>query len=219
MGYADSDLLSHSPMSNNSSESPSYFTDWQNKKDAIHGSKKQTKDMIAGGPTMEKNNRTVIGDGKGSGSPPDGSVVYNNMGLYDRLRCHNKDNWSIYREDVDISKSVIREIKEHILYALASQIGLNSSQKKRAHGQFMKLDIRRGTYNTSVNAFIICALVSNEDAQDRGCDKLYHPQRPSEKNDREFQRLQNTLIRNYARIDEAALTKLYNKHTQGKLST
>jgi len=62
---------------------------------------------------------------------------------------------------------------------------------------------------------LLCGLVANESAERFDCDKLYHPQRPPERNDKGFQRLADTLVSRFKKINISQLTKVYNKLTQG----
>ncbi|TKX86470.1 hypothetical protein EXE43_08230 [Halorubrum sp. SS5] len=191
------------------------FTDWKAGQAVAGKPENRRDDVLLDRPTMKMGNRTAIDYDEKKHSLPSESVVLCGQDLYERLRSHNRDNWWQYREDSTISNDLIEDFKTHLIFAFSNELGLNSLQKQRAFSRFMKLDLRRGTGRTEVNAFMICALVANEDTKAYGSDKLYHPQRSDQNNDKEFQRLEEALKDRFSAITESLLTKVYNKLGQG----
>lgn len=195
------------------------FTDWDGGQAVSQESENRSYSAQLDRATLEMGNETEICYDEEKHSPPSESVVFCDKNLYERLRAHNRDTWWQYREDSTISKDIIADFKEYLIFAFSSEVGLNSLQKQRAFSRFMELDLKRGTGRTEVNAFVVCCLVANKDAEQYGSEKIYHPQRLPENNDKEFQRLEEALKSRFRTVTESTLTKVYNKISQGNPPT
>lgn len=134
---------------------------------------------------------------------------------FERLDRHNRDCWWKYREDVDVRASTDRRYKQVLVDVFAGQLDLNAYCRECAFEELMSLDLRRTGWSVVMNAFVVCAIVANEEAKRYGEENLYHPQRSDERNDAAFLRLEQYLIERYPRIAKATLTSVYNKLTQG----
>jgi hypothetical protein len=194
---------------------------------------------------MEMSNSHVIGSklvGEFEATPPRHSTTIRGQNLFERFQNHNRDNWWRYREDIkSASDSVDNTFRRHTIKALASQLELPQYQYHRAFVRFMKLDISKIAGNVAVHAFVICAIVANNEAEATGGSKVYHPQRNKENNDSLFNRIHTTLTEDRMEfpcddpqawfnrwnnedlvcspVDEDTITKIYNKHVQGDLPT
>lgn len=191
------------------------FTDWNGGLAVSDESEDRREDIPIDRPTMEMGNETRIGYDPIVPSPPSESYVISGKDLYERLRSHNRDTWWRYRVDVDVSKSADIEFKRHLIKAFAFELELNEIQRERAYRRFMQLDLPRSTGRIETNAFLICSIGVNNDADEYDSEKLYHPQRSSENNDDSFQRLEDALTDRFPRITKSSLTKVYNKLQQG----
>ena len=202
---------------------PIRFTDWNGGETIEDDDDQQQNDLQTDVATMQRGNETVIGFPGGECDEiydiPKCSYAISGKNKLERLRDNNRDVWWKYREDTNISKNADSEFKMHMLVAFACELGLNSYQRQRALRRFMKLDLRRGTGRGATNAFIICSLVANKEAEKHDSEKIYHPQRSSDSNDDSFERLQNALMERFPKITTSGLTKLYNKHSQGNPPT
>ncbi|PHQ38982.1 hypothetical protein DJ69_08535 [Halorubrum persicum] len=105
----------------------------------------------------------------------------------------------------------------------------------------MKLDASKVTGTSVVHAFVVCAVVANNEAEAMDKSKVYHPQQSDENNDSRFLQIHNTLTEDrmefpsddphewfdrwvdedlfHPPVDEGEITKVYNKHVQGDLPT
>lgn len=191
------------------------FTDWNGGLAIADKPENRRDGVLLDRPTMEMGNETMIGDGQIKEAPPLVSYVIDNMNLYERFRSHNRDTWWKHRTDSSIPKDVDGDSRKQIILSYSYELGLNQLQSRRAFRRLIKLNLRKGTGRRELNAFIICSLVANEDAERYGSEKLYHPQRSQEKNDGEFQRLEDALKERFSRVTKSSLTKVYNILTQG----
>jgi hypothetical protein len=197
------------------------FTDWNGGQAVAHKPENRRDDVLLDRPTMEMGNETKIGYNEKKHFPPSESVVVCGKNIFERFRAHGRDTWWQYRDDSTISKDVIADYKTYLIYAFSGEVGLNSLQRHRAFRQFMELDLKRGTGRTVVNAFIICALVANDDSEKYGLDseKVYHPQRSDDNNDKGFRRLEKAMRHRFPTVTKSFLTKVYNKLSQGNPPT
>lgn len=195
------------------------FTDWNGGLAVADKPENRRDDVLLERPTMEMGNRTELGYEKSEVVPPSESAAVDGKSLYARLDSHNRDNWWKYRKDSAVSKSADNGFKIGLIFAFASELGLNSFQKQRTLRRLFQLDLRRGTGGTEVNGFLLCALVANEDAKRYDSEKLYHPQRSPDKNDDSFQKLEDALRDRFPRVTKSALTKVFNKLSQGSPPT
>lgn len=196
-----------------------FFTDWNGGEAVADKPEEATTGPSTDCATMEMGNGTLIGWGNIEETPPTHSYTIRNKNLYQRFRSHNRDTWWCYRDDSTISSDVIEDYKKHLIFAFADEVRLNSYQKQRAFSRFLELDLRRGTGRAERNAFIICSLIANDDAEQYGNDKLYHPQRAAKNNNDQFERLEKSLISRFPKVTKSSLTKVYNKHKQGSVPT
>lgn len=197
------------------------FTDWNGGRAIAHKPENRRDDVLLDRPTMEMGNETQIDYSEKRHFPPSESVVVCGKNIFERFRAHGRDTWWKYREDSTISKDVIADFKTYLIFAFSGEVGLNSLQRHRAFSQFMELDLKRGTGRTEVNAFIICALVANNDSEkySSNSEKVYHPQRSADNNDKEFRRLEEALKSRFPTVTKSSLTKVYNKLSQGNPPT
>jgi hypothetical protein len=196
-----------------------FFTDWNGGEAVADKPEEATTGPSTDRATMEMGNETLIGTSDIKETPPSQSYIFKGKNLYERFRSHNRDTWYWHREDSTISSDVIGDYKKHLIFAFADEVKLNSYQKQRAFSRFLELDLRRGTGRTERNAFIICSLIANGDAEQHGNDKLYHPQRAAKNNNDQFERLEKSLISRFPKVTKSSLTKVYNKHKQGSVPT
>jgi len=200
---------------------PPTFRDWNGGQAVADKPKNRRDDVLLDRPTMEMGNDHLIGNGDIEETPPSQSYTIKNKNLYERFRSHNRDTWWWYRDDSTISKGTIADYKTYLIFAFSGEVGLNSLQKHRAFSRFMQLDLKRGTGRTEVNALVICALVANNDSERYSSDseKVYHPQRSADNNDKEFHRLEKALKNRFPTVTKSSLTKVYNKLSQGNPPT
>lgn len=151
--------------------------------------------------------------------PPAGSYTIKGKNLYERLDLHNRDCWWWFREDVNVPKSADISYKRTLMAAISGEVEINRYQQHSAFEWLMKLDLTKTGLTVPLYAFCICALVANTEAVARGKEKIYHPQRAAENNDRDFQRLEDSLRSAHPRITKKTLTSVYNKLGQGSPET
>lgn len=195
------------------------FRDWQGGKLAAAGKGDRRDDVLLSRPTMEMGNDHQIGYERKIHQPPENSVTISGKNLYERLRSHNRDTWWQYRVDSSIAKGADKDFKIYLIKAFGEELGLNPLLRQRAFRKYMKMDIPKATGRTQTNAFLVCVIVANEEARTFGGDKVYHPQRSAENNDKRFQKLADDLCRNFSEVTTESLTKIYNKYTQGSPPT
>lgn len=195
------------------------FTDWKGGEAVADKPEEATTGPYTDRATMEMGNKTLIGTSDIEETPPSQSYIFKGKNLYERFRSHNRDTWWPYRDDSTISSDVIGEYKKHLIFAFSDEVRLNSYQKQRAFSRLLELDLPQGTGRTEQNAFIICSLIANADAEQYGNDKLYHPQRAAKNNNDQFERLEKSLISRFPKVTKSSLTKIYNKHKQGNVPT
>jgi len=200
---------------------PTSFRDWNDGQAVAHKPENRRDDILLDRPTMEMGNNHCIGSGNTEETPPSQSYTFKNKNLYERFRSHNRDTWWQYRDDSTISKGAIADYKTYLIFAFSGEVGLNSLQRHRAFSRLMELDLKRGTGRTEMNALVICALVANNDSERYSSDseKVYHPQRSPDNNDKEFQRLEKALRSRFPTVTKSSLTKVYNKLSQGNPPT
>lgn len=201
----------HEPRSN--ADTPPTFTDWRGgeatNRDDDHVGEEDLRNL-----TMTAANWTNFDPREGR--LPSESVTIKGKNLWERLDSHNRDCWWRYRDDVDISASMNREYKHGLLWSLIGQAEMTPTQGEQAFEQLMELDLGRLGLPTPLIAFVLCALVWNEDARQDDSKREYHPQRNPENNDPYFQRLEERLIVSQRRIHKSSLTSVYNKLMQGE---
>ena len=99
-------------------------------------------------------------------------------------------------------------LNQHLIQALASQVGLNPQYKRKAENLFLGFNLQKFGTDAATVAFCTCiAVVGNSEGNDRKC----HPCVPDEKMDREFKRV----ARNEG-YRKGELISLYNKVTQAE---
>lgn len=136
---------------------------------------------------------------------------------YETLDRHNRDNHWEYREDVNISKDYDWQLKLTSAIGIASQLGLSDLHKQIVIDRLFEIDGRRFGERTEAVAFCLCAIVLNEDVEDRyDREKVYHPARDDANNDPEFVRVQNQLVDAFGTITKSRLHSIYAKLKQGQ---
>jgi hypothetical protein len=195
------------------------FTDWNDGMAVAENPENRRDDVLIDRPTMEMGNRTEVHHEKPGVRSPKGSYSKKGKSLYKRLDMHNRDTWWEYRRDNEMSSNVDADFKSSMLLAYASELGLHLLQKHKALKRFMQLDLPRATGRTELNGFVICVLVVNEDAEEFGSEKIYHPQRSPEKNDTQFQQFADALIDTFGKVTESTITRVLNKLSQGNPPT
>jgi len=202
-------------------EFPPKFTDWNGGKAVAAKPENRRDDVLLERPTMEMGNMTDLDLDPNDGSvrPPTTSVVIKGKDIYERMRDHNRDAWSYYRSDVDMSANVDKAFKIHLIGAVGTQVGLTPLQQQRLFRRFMELDIPRATGRSELNAFLLSAIVANTEAKASGRENVYHPQRNPENNDPDFQRLAEALMDRFPELTEATITSVYNKLAYGNVPT
>ncbi|UPV98775.1 hypothetical protein M0R88_09545 [Halorussus gelatinilyticus] len=99
-------------------------------------------------------------------------------------------------------------VNQHLIRALASQVGLNPRYKREAERLFLRFDLQKFGTDAATVAFCTCvAVVKNSEENDRKC----HPCVPDKKMDPEFRRVASA--EDYRKGE---LISLYNKVTQAK---
>lgn len=135
---------------------------------------------------------------------------------YKHLDKHNRDNNWEYRNDIDVSVDVDRQLRLKTTLAITSQLSLTKRQAQIVVERMFEIDGRRFGQRTEAVALCLCAIVMNEEAERCGTEKVYHPQRSDRKNGSEFVRVQNQLIASFGPITKPRLTSIYNKLKQGQ---
>lgn len=99
-------------------------------------------------------------------------------------------------------------VNQHLIRALASQVGLNPRLKREAERLFLGFNLQKFGTDAAPVAFCTCvAVVENSEENDRKC----HPCVPDEKMDSEFKRVARA-----EGYQKGELISLYNKVTQAK---
>lgn len=191
------------------SNAPVRFTDWRGGEAVTKKTDDETKRRQLRQRTLSLGNQTEIGFDKGN--LPSGSEWIKGKSLYERLDLHNRDCWRYWRDDVEISVSVDNGYKRTLVAAFCGELEMNQHQRQRAFKQLMELNLPKTGVLVPLTAFVICALIVNNDAAAYSDDNKYHPQRAARNNDPHFLRLEESLINAHPQITKKLMTSVYNK--------
>ncbi|MUV60208.1 hypothetical protein [Halobacterium sp. CBA1126] len=170
--------------------------------------------------TLNVSNETAIGYDKKTDFYNPKFISYQKKRHYEKLDQHNRDNFWKYREEVDVSQDYDRQLKLKTALGIASQLSLSDYHTQEVVDRLFKIDGRRFGQRTEAVVFCLCAVVLNEDAEDRyGEPKVYHPSRSDPKNDHEFVRVKDQLMNAFGTITESRIHSIYAKLTQGQPPT
>lgn len=196
---------SDEPQVSSPTDDPTEFTDWHT---TFDDEPTEAEEQAARDKSLAKGNVTAVG-------------WFNDeerTAKYDRLDCHNRDNYWKNRIDVEISESADTQFKQKALLALANHVELSSTQRQLALDRFLKLDLPKCGHRMELVAFCVCAIVLNEDAEGYfGEGKPYYPTRTPENNHSAFVTLQTRLIERWGAITESRILSVYQKVRQGSL--
>jgi hypothetical protein len=135
---------------------------------------------------------------------------------FERLDQHNRDNYWKFREDVNVARDYDRQLKLKSTLGIASQLGLSDFHTQVVIDQLFEIDGQRFGERNEAVAFCLCAIVVNEEAEQTGAGKVYHPARNDSNNDQRFVRVQNQLVDCFDRITKSRLQGVYAKLKQGE---
>lgn len=186
-----------------STTSVSSFTDW---KPPEEREPTQAEEQEARERTLEIGNITEIHWKK---APID------RRDYYKRLDDHNRDCWWKFRDEIDLSYDCDNEIKRHILFAFAGELGLNQYQRRKALNHLFRLDLPKFGMRTDVVAFCLCALVLKSEAKRYGDDGPYNPHRGPENNKDRFVSVESQLIETRGRTNKTYIQKTWGKLIYG----
>ncbi len=166
--------------------------------------------------TLNTSNETAIGYDQETDFYRPSSISYNKREHYKKLDQHNRDNYWKNRDDVEVGQDCDRQLKLKTTLGIASQLGLSDFHTQVVVGRLFEIDGRRFGQRTEAVAFCLCAIVLNEDAENRyENEKVYHPSRSDSNNAHEFIRVRDQLVDSFGSITESRLHSVYAKLTQG----
>lgn len=125
---------------------------------------------------------------------------------YERLDKHNRDAVKSH-EDIQISKSVDRHIKKHIVKAFGHEVELPEWLVSVAWKRVAAIDVGKIGRQTELVVFAVLVLLANDLLAGRrnSGTKLYYPSQNLEDQDKHFRRLAENLKQSYPRVTTDSL--------------
>lgn len=167
--------------------------------------------------SLNKGNKTAIGYDRPTEWYNPGDISYEKKDWYQRLDRHNRDNHWEFRDEIHIAQDYDRQLKLNSAKGIVSQLGLSNLHEQAVLDRLFEIDGRRFGERTEAVVFCLCAIVLNDEAEDRyDSEKIYHPARSNPNNDNEFVRVQNQLVESFGPLTESRLHSIYAKLKQGR---